>query len=126
MPRVDIWDVGSKDEEEVPLSCGFPRASLEDKYELGRELGQGGFGSVRVVTDVASGAQYACKSIKKALEAPGVNPETLQRHLDNIKREAAILRRLRGTVRWQRRELSSALRTLTHSYLHAPCSASII
>ena len=85
----------------MTFSLGYPEG-LAQKYRFGKELGQGGFGSVRVVEDIATGTQWACKSIKKRLEVPNVTPAAQARHLDNVKREVAILRRLRGTVgHWQ-------------------------
>lgn len=94
MYRVDVWDVGKT----VALECGFPRG-LETKYEAtGRVLGQGGFGCVKVVKDRSNDKEYACKSIAKSLGLPNLPPGKQQQHLDNIKREAAILRRLRGTL----------------------------
>lgn len=53
---------------------------------------------MRVAVDKASGKEYACKSITKALAIPNVQPAKQAQHLDNIKREAAILRKLRGTL----------------------------
>jgi serine/threonine protein kinase len=96
MPRIDVWDA-APDAETAKLHCGFP-PGLEDKYKFDRELGQGGFGVVRVVEEVSTGTKFACKSIKKSLDLPNISFASLQRHLDNIKREVAILRKLRGTV----------------------------
>ena len=44
------------------------------RYELGRELGKGGFGAVRVVTSRDSGKEYACKSISKFLDVGNLSP----------------------------------------------------
>lgn len=41
---------------------------------------------------------FACKVIKKALDLPGVSAARQQRHLANIQREAAVLKRLRGSL----------------------------
>ena len=98
MARVDVWDAAP-----IPpptnLDCGFPRRSIESKYRIGKELGQGGFGSVRVVEDLSNEAQFAVKSIRKSLDIPNVTAAQLERHLDNIRREVQVLRKLRGTVR---------------------------
>lgn len=98
MPRMDIWDAAPADTD-VPISAGFPRG-LEDKYTLppARELGAGGFGSVRIAVEKSNGKEFACKSITKRLDIPGVSAEKQNQHLDNIKREVAILRKLRGTL----------------------------
>ncbi|KAG2495634.1 hypothetical protein HYH03_006234 [Edaphochlamys debaryana] len=99
MPRVDIYDLAPEPEGQLePLWCGFTRAKLDDKYTLGKPLGQGGFGSVRVCCDKATGKEWAVKSIEKRLTVPNISPAKQQQHLENIKREALILRKLRGTL----------------------------
>ncbi len=95
MPRIDVWDVVGKDHETV--DCGFHR-DLEIRYEWGRELGKGGFGSVRVVKDRSTGKEYACKTICKRLNLPNLSAEKQAQHIDNVKREVAVLKRLRGTL----------------------------
>ncbi len=85
MPRVDVWDVAPEPVAEEPLWCGFPKAKLEDKYELGRQLGSGGFGSVRMVVDRGSGKELAAKSIAKRLNVPNVSPKKQEQHLENIR-----------------------------------------
>lgn len=93
--RVDVWD--QQRQREISLECGF-RRGLTDKYEFGRTLGEGGFGVVRVVRSRATGAEFACKTICKRLDIPNLPHAKQQQHLDNIKREVAILRKLRGTL----------------------------
>jgi serine/threonine protein kinase len=56
------------------------------------------YGQVRVVTDKRSGTEFAAKSIPKRLDAPGLAPERQAAHVENIRREVAVLRRLRGTL----------------------------
>eukprot|EP00201_Polytomella_parva_P018472 CAMPEP_0175055060 /NCGR_PEP_ID=MMETSP0052_2-20121109/9860_1 /TAXON_ID=51329 ORGANISM="Polytomella parva, Strain SAG 63-3" /NCGR_SAMPLE_ID=MMETSP0052_2 /ASSEMBLY_ACC=CAM_ASM_000194 /LENGTH=537 /DNA_ID=CAMNT_0016319843 /DNA_START=31 /DNA_END=1640 /DNA_ORIENTATION=+ len=96
MPRVDVWDIPD-DKEDSSHWVGYAR-NLEEIYSFGRELGQGGFGTVRVVINRETGKEYACKSIQKKLDLPFPNPSREQQHLENIKREASILMRLRGTL----------------------------
>ncbi|GIL43935.1 hypothetical protein Vafri_1520 [Volvox africanus] len=99
MPRIDVWDVLTEPpEEQEPLWVGFTRAKLADRYDVGKQLGQGGFGSVHVVVERGSGKEYACKSITKRLNVPNVGNAKQDQHLENIRREALILRRLRGTL----------------------------
>lgn len=98
MARIDVWDAVLPVPPPADLDCGFPRRTVEARYRVGTELGQGGFGAVRIVTD-DHGQELACKSIKKDLDIPNVTATQLQRHLDNIKREVTVLRKLRGTVR---------------------------
>jgi calcium-dependent protein kinase len=93
--RVDVWD--AKNTKELNLDCGF-RRGIAEKYEPGRVLGEGGFGVVRVVRSRASGVEFACKTIRKRLDVPNLPLAKLQQHVDNIKREVAILRKLRGTL----------------------------
>jgi calcium-dependent protein kinase len=98
MPRIDAWDVVSYDALQS-VDCGFQRG-ITDKYDVagGARLGEGGFGSVRIITRRSDGAQLACKSIAKRLDVPNLAATKQQQHLDNIKREVAVLRKLRGTL----------------------------
>jgi serine/threonine protein kinase len=84
--------------KDVKLDCGFRRQPLTEKYELGCALGEGGFGVVRIVRARDSGTEFACKTIRKRLDVPNLAAAKQQQHLDNIKREVAILRKLRGTL----------------------------
>jgi serine/threonine protein kinase len=94
--RVDAWEV-NKHKEYKPVKCGYADGFFE-KYELGEQLGKGGFGIVRVVTHRQSGKQYAAKSIKKLLQVPNLPIQRQAAHLANIKREVSVLYRLRGTL----------------------------
>lgn len=93
--RVDVWDLQKA--KEVSLDCGF-RRGLTEKYEIGRTLGEGGFGVVRVVRSRATGTEFACKTICKRLDVPNLPPAKQEQHVENIRREVAILRKLRGTL----------------------------
>ncbi len=99
MPRVDIWDV--QKHAEVNLDLGFPRTLWQQYDATGQQLGRGGFGSVQVVRRFKSGKEFACKSIAKKLavagQAAAVAAKQVQ-HLDNIRREIAVMRKLRGTL----------------------------
>lgn len=95
--RIDVWDV-KKAEDHLPLDCGYPR-TFADLFTVEQVIGQGGFGKVRVVVEKATGAQFACKSIKKLLDVPNISPEKQAQHLDNIDREIKVLKKLRGTLR---------------------------
>lgn len=51
-----------------------------------------------MATSKSNGREFACKSIRKNLDIPNLPAIKQQQHLDNIKREVAILRKLRGTL----------------------------
>ncbi len=87
MPRIDAWDVQAPLAEEV--DAGFPRG-FEEAYELGSQLGSGGFGTVRVVRERASGAELAAKTIPKRLNVPNISPAKQAQHLENLKREVEV------------------------------------
>lgn len=87
MPRVDVWDI-PEDKPSEPIWIGY-RQGLTDKYDLGKKLGEGGFGSVRMVVLKSNGAEFACKSICKRLDVPNLPPIKQQQHLENIKREVS-------------------------------------
>lgn len=97
MPRIDAWDKRVKQQVEAVTAIGAARNFL-DKYEVGITLGSGGFGTVKVVTEKATGTEYACKTICKLLEEQGVGGNKQTRHIDNVRREIAVLRKLRGTL----------------------------
>lgn len=72
------------------LDLGFDRLAVDDLYDdLGRELGRGQFGVVRLVRDKHSGEEVAVKSIKKSglLDAYAV---------DDVVREVELLRAVTG------------------------------
>ena len=95
--RVDAWEVNKHREEYTPVKCGYSDGFIQ-KYELGEELGRGGFGVVRVVTQRSNGKRYAAKSIKKLLQVPNLPIQRQAAHLANVKREVSVLYRLRGTL----------------------------
>jgi calcium-dependent protein kinase len=41
---------------------------------------------------------FACKCIDKRLNLPNISPAKQERHLENIQREVAVLKRLRGSL----------------------------
>lgn len=53
-----------------------------------------------MATEKATGQEYACKSVCKRLNIPNLSAAKQAAHIDNIKREIAILKRLRGTLRY--------------------------
>mmetsp|Transcript_11822 Transcript_11822/g.32269 ORF Transcript_11822/g.32269 Transcript_11822/m.32269 type:complete len:1088 (+) Transcript_11822:41-3304(+) len=94
----DAWDVAPA-EEAQPLFCGFPEGSPDRRgYSIGNVLGKGGFGNVFSVKRESTGAEFACKTIEKRLDVPNLPAVKQEQHLNNIKREVAILTRLRAAL----------------------------
>jgi hypothetical protein len=87
MPRVDAWDV--KTQPDADVSIGLSRGFAE-RFTFGQELGRGGFGVVRAVTDAHTGEQLACKTIVKRLAVPNLSAAKQQQHLEKIKRELEV------------------------------------
>lgn len=78
------------------MDFGYDK-DIESKYEWGRELGKGGNGVVRIVIDRATHEEYACKGLPKVLG--GDTSESKRRgHVDSIKREVEVMRRLKGSL----------------------------
>eukprot|EP00879_Flechtneria_rotunda_P000430 GHRR01000524.1.p1 GENE.GHRR01000524.1~~GHRR01000524.1.p1 ORF type:complete len:787 (+),score=270.20 GHRR01000524.1:160-2520(+) len=78
------------------VDFGYDR-DIDIKYEWGKELGKGGNGVVRVVKGRATGQEYACKAIKKELEGEHSDKKKAG-HVDSIRREVEVLRRLAGSL----------------------------
>ena len=96
MPRIDAWD--KQVSSQVEIVCIGAARDFLNKYDVGASLGSGGFGTVKVVTEKETGKEYACKTICKTLEEQGIGGNKQTRHIDNVRREVAVLRRLRGTL----------------------------
>lgn len=60
---------------------------IEQRYELGRELGRGEFGITYLCTDKESGEGFACKSILKKKLRTAVD-------IEDVRREVAIMKHL--------------------------------
>jgi calcium-dependent protein kinase len=68
---------------------GHPTPNLRDLYALGRKLGQGQFGTTYLCTELATGDEYACKSISKR--------KLISREdIDDVRREIQIMHHLSG------------------------------
>jgi calcium-dependent protein kinase len=68
---------------------GHPTPSLREHYALGRKLGQGQFGTTYHCTDLATGADYACKSISK-------RKLITREDVEDVRREIQIMHHLAG------------------------------
>ncbi|DBA73193.1 TPA: hypothetical protein ACH3X1_011269 [Trebouxia sp. C0004] len=96
MSRVDAWEVHIKQKADT-IDIGAAK-DFQKKYAVGRVIGKGGFGTVKIVVERATGKEFACKTINKRLEEQGVGGRKQERHIANVRREIAVLRRLRGTL----------------------------
>ncbi|CAA3021674.1 calcium-dependent kinase 2-like [Olea europaea subsp. europaea] len=68
---------------------GKPYEDINSHYSLGKELGRGQFGVTHLCTDIATGQQYACKSISKRKLVTKSDKE-------DIRREIQIMQHLSG------------------------------
>ncbi|KAL6911746.1 hypothetical protein ACP4OV_000551 [Aristida adscensionis] len=68
---------------------GHPTPSLREHYALGRKLGQGQFGTTYLCTDLATGVDYACKSIAK-------RKLITREDVEDVRREIQIMHHLAG------------------------------
>jgi calcium-dependent protein kinase len=68
---------------------GHPTPNLRDLYALGRKLGQGQFGTTYLCTELATGVDYACKSISK-------RKLITKEDIDDVRREIQIMHHLSG------------------------------
>jgi len=81
--------------EPGPVDLGFPR-DLDSQWTWGKELGRGGNGVVRIVVNKETGEEFACKSIRKVLKDASAIKKA--GHIDSLKREIAVLTRLKGSL----------------------------
>ncbi|KAJ7537353.1 hypothetical protein O6H91_11G003000 [Diphasiastrum complanatum] len=66
-----------------------PMEDVKLHYEMGEELGRGQFGLIRLCKSKLTGERFACKSIAKARLCS-------RRDVDNVRREIAIMKQLKG------------------------------
>lgn len=90
-------DTSSAPQGDVGPDFGYLRG-LERKYRIVRALGKGGNGVVRVVEELATGQEFALKSIPKTLTDPELSEAKRKGHGEAVKREVEVLRRLRGCL----------------------------
>ncbi|KAK1272828.1 Calcium-dependent protein kinase 6 [Acorus gramineus] len=68
---------------------GHKTANVRELYTLGKRLGQGQFGTTYLCTEIATGAEYACKSISK-------RKLISKEDVDDVRREIQIMHHLAG------------------------------
>ncbi|KAL2239923.1 UNVERIFIED_CONTAM: Calcium-dependent protein kinase 8 [Sesamum indicum] len=59
--------------------------NINERYDLGRELGRGEFGVTYLCTDVETGEKFACKSISKKKLRTAVDIEDVRREVEIMK-----------------------------------------
>ncbi|KAK6144044.1 hypothetical protein DH2020_020864 [Rehmannia glutinosa] len=59
--------------------------NINERYELGRELGRGEFGVTYLCTDIGTGEKFACKSISKKKLRTAVDIEDVRREVEIMK-----------------------------------------
>ncbi|KAL4539394.1 hypothetical protein Ndes2437B_g02227 [Nannochloris sp. 'desiccata'] len=74
---------------------GYSR-NLDKRFRIQRELARGGNGIVFLVVDHHTGQEWAMKSIPKVLSDPKLSDRKRDDHVNAIKREVDVMRRLRG------------------------------
>ncbi|TAE59701.1 MAG: serine/threonine protein kinase [Nostocales cyanobacterium] len=74
--------------EALPLTVG---QVIDNRYEIGRMLGQGGFGRSYLAIDRQKARQ---KCVLKEFAPQGVKPETLQKAKELFDREASVLKKI--------------------------------
>ncbi|XP_048557119.1 calcium-dependent protein kinase 13-like [Triticum urartu] len=68
---------------------GHPTPNMHDLYALSRKLRQSQFGTTYLCTELATGADYACKSISK-------RKLITKKDIDDVRREIQIMHHLSG------------------------------
>ncbi|KAH6813252.1 Calcium-dependent protein kinase family protein [Perilla frutescens var. frutescens] len=68
---------------------GHKTANIRDLYVLGHKMGQGQFGTTYLCTEIATGLQYACKSISK-------RKLISKEDVEDVRREIQIMHHLAG------------------------------
>lgn len=68
---------------------GHQTPNIRDIYMLGRKLGQGQFGTTYLCTELATGVEYACKSISK-------RKLICMEDIEDVRREIQIMHHLAG------------------------------
>ena len=66
-----------------------PFKNVRRRYRLEEEIGRGEFGIIYSCTDVITGEQYACKSIRKS----GLKSKL---DVEDVQREVQVMERLKG------------------------------
>ncbi|XP_078442362.1 calcium-dependent protein kinase 26-like [Wolffia australiana] len=76
-------------EPQMNYVLGHPTPNLREIYTVGKKLGQGQFGTTFLCTEIASGVEYACKSIPK-------RKLICKEDVEDVRREIQIMHHLAG------------------------------
>ncbi|KAF6154265.1 hypothetical protein GIB67_026721 [Kingdonia uniflora] len=76
-------------ENQACYVLGHKTANIRDLYTFGRKLGQGQFGTTYLCTEIATGNEYACKSISK-------RKLIAKEDVEDVRREIQIMHHLSG------------------------------
>lgn len=79
------------------IMLGYSK-NFKSRFRPIREIARGGNGVVTLVQDIKDGTEFAMKSLPKVLSEPNVSDKKKNDHLESIKREVDVLRRLRGCL----------------------------
>ncbi|EFN55463.1 hypothetical protein CHLNCDRAFT_35404, partial [Chlorella variabilis] len=88
---------GKKQPSDKAPHLGYS-SGFAERYELGKEIGRGGNGVVRLGRCIASGRTVAIKSIPKVLADPNASERKKAEQIPYLKREVEVLLALRGTL----------------------------
>lgn len=85
----DSHTMRKQNDNQAYYVLGHKTANIRDLYMLGRKLGQGQFGTTYLCTEIATGIEYACKSISK-------RKLISKEDVEDVRREIQIMHHLAG------------------------------
>ncbi|KAL9231786.1 hypothetical protein vseg_006961 [Gypsophila vaccaria] len=89
MPKTKDNPMRKNNDNLTYFVLGHKTANIRDLYILGRKLGQGQFGTTYLCTEIATGIEYACKSISK-------RKLISKEDVEDVRREIQIMHHLAG------------------------------
>nr|BCU41347.1 calcium-dependent protein kinase [Gentiana scabra] len=87
-----ISPMGRSNNSQAYFVLGHKTANIRDLYTLGRNLGQGQFGTTYLCTEISTNIEYACKSISK-------RKLISKEDVEDVRREIQIMHHLAGQKR---------------------------
>uniref|UniRef100_A0A7C9E928 non-specific serine/threonine protein kinase n=1 Tax=Opuntia streptacantha TaxID=393608 RepID=A0A7C9E928_OPUST len=89
VPMAKDGSVKKPTDSQAYYVLGHKTPNIRDLYTLGRKLGQGQFGTTYLCTEIATGIEYACKSISK-------RKLISKEDVEDVRREIQIMHHLAG------------------------------